>query len=123
MRPVSHRLDFGIETFVFVVADYADNFRRVISVFHVNRDSLAYWILAWQILASECLVNDYDVASLISLIGARKAAALERNLHRLKVVCIGDANAGAQFLARRQWWLAFDFESKYLSEDRRREGN
>src|SRR5688572_32162990 len=101
MRPIGHRLDFHIQTHMFVVADDADNLGRHVRIFHIDRDSLPKWILSWQMLADERLVNDDYMALFCCLLGSKEATPLQRNLHYVEIIRIGHADASRQLLTWR----------------------
>src|SRR5206468_889070 len=94
VRPKRHRLNFTIKTSRLVIADDADDFTRLDLVFHINLDSLADCVLTRKDVARESLVNHDDVAHLDNFLRRIQTPALQRYVHRLKVIRVRHTDAG-----------------------------
>ena len=73
-----------IETPLFDMPDHSDNFRRHIQ--DVEVDALSDGVLIAEIELSKTLVDDHDHRGVFIIRGREKAAAQERNLHRLQII-------------------------------------
>src|SRR6185369_3444894 len=119
MRPVRDRFDRNVETQMLVIRDDADDLSRNIVVLHINCEPLTERILALKIFLHERLVDDYDVPHLGRFLFVVETAKLQRNLHRLEVVNVGDADAGFQLPVRRQF-LTIDLDGRAAVQARER---
>ena len=80
-----------------MVRDNADDLGRHVFLFHVDRELMAQRILSIQVLLHKRLVDEHDVSHLSHFLIRVKTSELQRDLHRLKVIGVGNIHSGRQF--------------------------